>query len=342
MAARHQVLQRCSRQPATGQISREVYEIRARAGRDHSQDFLTVGSMGHASSIALGIALEKRERSVFCLDGDGAFLMHMGATVVNAFKHLPNFRHVVLNNEAHDSVGSGSEVTQFAVVYVNGVKTSLDDPTVRPEYALVDSAAARGQSPYLRACTGLDALCHAIESYWNVRSTEESRAIAREAILLVRDNLVRYVNDDEPRYADVMAKAANLAGEAINMTRTTAAHAFSYAFTQRYGLPHGHAVALTIAQIMHYNRQTVLNDATAVTDPRGGAFVCRIMDELADMLSAEPCAWFQKLFQEIGIESHCRKLGITDVESMLEQVNTQRLANNPLQIDKKAIMKLMM
>ena len=105
----------------TGQISREVYEIRARAGRDHSQDFLTVGSMGHASSIALGIALEKRERSVFCLDGDGAFLMHMGATVVNAFKHLPNFRHVVLNNEAHDSVGGqptairGASIVQLAL-----------------------------------------------------------------------------------------------------------------------------------------------------------------------------------------------------------------------------------
>lgn len=89
----------------TGHISREVYETRERLGQTHKQDFLTVGSMGHSSSIALGIALEKPERNVFCLDGDGALLMHAGAVVVNASKNLLKFKHVVFNNEAHDSVG---------------------------------------------------------------------------------------------------------------------------------------------------------------------------------------------------------------------------------------------
>lgn len=90
----------------TGHISREVYETRNRLGQSHKQDFLTVGSMGHSSSIALGIALEKRNRNVYCFDGDGAFLMHQGAIVVNASKSLNNFKHIVFNNEAHDSVGS--------------------------------------------------------------------------------------------------------------------------------------------------------------------------------------------------------------------------------------------
>lgn len=90
----------------TGQISREVYETRLRLGQTHKQDFLTVGSMGHASSIALGIALEKPRRRVFCFDGDGAVLMHQGALTVNATKELSNFKHIVFNNEAHDSVGS--------------------------------------------------------------------------------------------------------------------------------------------------------------------------------------------------------------------------------------------
>jgi phosphonopyruvate decarboxylase len=90
----------------TGHISREVYETRNRLGQSHKQDFLTVGSMGHSSSIALGIALEKPERNVYCFDGDGAFLMHQGAIVVNASKNLSNFKHIVFNNEAHDSVGS--------------------------------------------------------------------------------------------------------------------------------------------------------------------------------------------------------------------------------------------
>lgn len=90
----------------TGHISREVYETRNRLGQSHKQDFLTVGSMGHSSSIALGIALEKPNRNIYCFDGDGAFLMHQGAVVVNASKNLDNFKHIVFNNEAHDSVGA--------------------------------------------------------------------------------------------------------------------------------------------------------------------------------------------------------------------------------------------
>ncbi len=86
----------------TGMISRELYENRT----SHEKDFLTVGSMGHASSIAMGIAIAKPERKVFCFDGDGAFLMHMGAAAVIASRKLPNLKHIVFNNESHDSVGS--------------------------------------------------------------------------------------------------------------------------------------------------------------------------------------------------------------------------------------------
>lgn len=85
----------------TGMISREVYENR----KSHEKDFLTVGGMGHASSIALGIAINKPNRTVFCLDGDGAVLMHMGSLAVNASREPSNFKHVVFNNCAHDSVG---------------------------------------------------------------------------------------------------------------------------------------------------------------------------------------------------------------------------------------------
>lgn len=89
----------------TGHISREVYAVRERRKEGHKRDFLTVGAMGHASSIALGIALQKTHRRIICMDGDGAYLMHGGAIVVNASKAPKNFRHIVFNNEAHDSVG---------------------------------------------------------------------------------------------------------------------------------------------------------------------------------------------------------------------------------------------
>lgn len=89
----------------TGMISREVFEIRERKSAGHGRDFLTVGSMGHASQIALGISIAQPGRAVYCLDGDGALLMHMGAMAINAQVAQGTYVHVVLNNGAHDSVG---------------------------------------------------------------------------------------------------------------------------------------------------------------------------------------------------------------------------------------------
>lgn len=89
----------------TGMISRELFEYRTAMNQGHERDFLTVGSMGHASQIALGIALAQPERKVWCFDGDGATLMHMGSMAIIADKSPKNFFHVVFNNGAHDSVG---------------------------------------------------------------------------------------------------------------------------------------------------------------------------------------------------------------------------------------------
>jgi phosphonopyruvate decarboxylase len=89
----------------TGMASRELFELREKRRQSHARDFLCVGSMGHASQIAAAIALEKTERRVVCLDGDGAALMHMGGLALIGTMPLPNFIHIVLNNGAHDSVG---------------------------------------------------------------------------------------------------------------------------------------------------------------------------------------------------------------------------------------------
>lgn len=89
----------------TGMISRELFEYRTARGQGHERDFLTVGSMGHASQIALGIALQHPERKVYCFDGDGASIMHMGNMAIVGSKHPENYVHVIFNNGAHDSVG---------------------------------------------------------------------------------------------------------------------------------------------------------------------------------------------------------------------------------------------
>lgn len=89
----------------TGKASRELFEIREANGQSHKYDFLTVGSMGHSSSIALGIAIKKPDTKIWCIDGDGAVLMHMGAMAVIGSTSPNNFVHVVINNGAHETVG---------------------------------------------------------------------------------------------------------------------------------------------------------------------------------------------------------------------------------------------
>jgi len=89
----------------TGKISRELCEYRDKNKQNHTHDFLTIGSMGHCSHIALGIAITKPGKKVYCFDGDGSILMHMGSLAINGTQNLSNFKHILFNNGAHDSVG---------------------------------------------------------------------------------------------------------------------------------------------------------------------------------------------------------------------------------------------
>jgi len=91
---------------STGFLSREIFELRKNNGQPHSSDFLVVGSMGHSPSIALGIALEKPNRQVWNLEGDGSFIMHMGSTATIGIRQAKNFKQIVINNGVHDSVGA--------------------------------------------------------------------------------------------------------------------------------------------------------------------------------------------------------------------------------------------
>lgn len=498
----------------TGHISREVYETRERLMQSHKQDFLTVGSMGHSSSIALGIALQKPDRNIYCFDGDGAFLMHEGAIGVNASKRLSNFKHIVFNNEAHDSVGSqptiagqinisqialnsgykkvysvstkedlinilpefisnrctslleikvkcgaradlgrpkekpkenkkifmenlnqiefqyrgaienlskilqleksknvlvftgkksyeniksivekqlcncnytyfndfstnpkeedlekaieqlgqnfdiiiavgggsvidfakaykyylksdlkliaipmtcgtGSEATQFAVLYKKGEKISLDDKSILPDYAIIDSQFVENNPKYLKACTAMDAYCQAIESYWAKKATPLSREYAKQAIILCRDNIVNYINSNDVETANKMMQASNLSGKAINISRTTAAHALSYKITSEYGIPHGHAVALSIAKLFKRNIES-------------GSF-----EELKVLISNDPIEYFNNLFNKIELIVDFGELKINDINLIADNVNIERLSNNPIKLSKTDIIELL-
>lgn len=113
----------------TGKTSREIFEIREKRSQSHQQDFLTVGSMGHCSSIALGIAIAKLDRKVVCIDGDGALIMHMGSLSTVGKLKPANFYHILINNQVHESVGGQSTSAKFidipALVKSNGYQNVL-------------------------------------------------------------------------------------------------------------------------------------------------------------------------------------------------------------------------
>jgi phosphonopyruvate decarboxylase len=130
----------------TGKTSRELFECREALGHPHHSDFLTVGSMGHSSQIALGIALSKPGRKVICLDGDGALLMHMGGLAITGSMAPDNYIHIVINNFAHESVGGqptvGSQIDLVSIAKANGYASAS---SVSSANELSDALAAIGK-----------------------------------------------------------------------------------------------------------------------------------------------------------------------------------------------------
>lgn len=110
----------------TGMASRELFELREKYKENHNRDFLTVGSMGHASQIAMGIAVSNNDKDVYCIDGDGALLMHLGSIAIIGNQEPKNFKHILINNGAHDSVGGqetvGLKIDTLAIAKACGYK----------------------------------------------------------------------------------------------------------------------------------------------------------------------------------------------------------------------------
>lgn len=140
----------------TGMISRELFEARTAWNQGHERDFLTVGSMGHASQIALGIALQKPKRKVYCFDGDGASLMHMGNMAITASMNCKNYVHVVFNNGAHDSVGGqptvGLKIDLCGVAKAVGYKATYTVDTLEQLATILEEMKNTEGPVFLQVC----------------------------------------------------------------------------------------------------------------------------------------------------------------------------------------------
>ncbi len=137
----------------TGKASRELFEAREANGQSHKYDFLTVGSMGHSSSIALGIAINKPDTKIWCVDGDGAVLMHMGAMAVLGTNKPKNMVHVVINNGAHETVGGmptvAANIDLVAIAKACGYPNAICVDTFESLDAELEAAKARNELSFI-------------------------------------------------------------------------------------------------------------------------------------------------------------------------------------------------
>ncbi len=233
------------------------------------------------------------------------------------------------------TAGSGSEATQFAIFYVGEKKQSLGHPSVRPEIAVADPEMSYSLPPAQTAATGFDALSQAVESYWSSFSTPESRELAKVAIGYVVPNIYTATRKPDPASRYNMMQAAYLSGKAINITKTTLPHALAYHLTKRYGLPHGHAVAITVPFFFLLNVDPYLR----VITPHGVEAHQTFMNELYVFLGQsypeDAFGFWRSLMRACGLKFRLADIGLDTREKMEEltaSVNPTRLKNHPVEI----------
>jgi alcohol dehydrogenase class IV len=228
------------------------------------------------------------------------------AKLINALQYAKDPEAMILGDEKirkkglpHIAIpttsGAGSQSTHFAVVYINKVKYSLAHETILPDVSIIDPDLTMELPKRITAVTGMDALTQAIESYWCINSTDESKEYAKEAIELVMTNLEKAVNEPDIESRTAMSKAANLAGKAINISKTTASHSISYPLTSYFGVAHGHACALTIGQMLIYNS----NVGEDSLDKRGPEYVRKTILDISHLLGGKDTSWCCKRISRI-------------------------------------------
>jgi len=230
------------------------------------------------------------------------------------------------------TAGTGSESTRHIVVYKDGKKESLGNVDNIPNIVIFEPRVLETLPLFQKKCTMLDALCQSIESYWNINATNESRAFAKQAIQLIIDYMDSYINDNDLEAAKMIMKAANLSGQAINITQTTAPHAMSYKITSMYKIPHGGAVAICLPQVW----KAMLNLANAQQ--------LTMFNDIAQIIgkenSTEAIQWFVDMLAKYDMPYPKANDRNNEINILVESINLVRLKNNPIQFDSNQIRQM--
>ena len=231
------------------------------------------------------------------------------------------------------TAGTGSESTHNAVMYYKGAKQTVTNDGILPDYAILEPRVLRTLPLYQKKCTMMDALCQGIESWWSVNSNVESYEYSRRAVELIMANWKKYIFENDADAAAQIMLAANYSGRAINITQTTAAHAFSYKITSLYKLPHGHAVAVGLPVIWEY----MLGNMNNCIDSRGEEYLSDVFNSISESMGCktpwEAIGVFRKMMSEMELSNPIASNREEELEELSTSVNPVRLKNNPIGID---------
>ena len=243
------------------------------------------------------------------------------------------------------TAGTGSESTQFATYYDGKTKKSQDDVSLLPEYVILSEVFTETLPRVVRAETGADAFCQAVESFWNINSTEISRQYAREAMLDLWQNLPEVVRTNNIDARKKVLIASRKAGMAINITRTTAAHSVSYPITSYFNVNHGQAVSVTLPYFFEFNLGI---DSVSCADMRGHRFVNGVLYEIAEILGCDSVDDVKddmlSFFAGIGLKVKLSNLipSVSDIDTIVKNGFTpSRVKNNPRVISENDLIEIL-
>jgi alcohol dehydrogenase class IV len=235
------------------------------------------------------------------------------------------------------TAGTGSEATHFAVIYYKGEKKSVAHESSIPDAVLFEPSFLKTLPLYQKKATMLDALSHSIESMWSVNSNEESIKYSKEAIELIMKNMDKYLENDETTFVNILT-AANLAGKAINITKTTAGHAMCYKLTSLYGISHGHAAMLVNSELYPY----MIENVSKCIDQRGAEHLKTILSCISQITLNNSLEESKDYFRNIvsSLDLYDVNVNENDINELVRSVNVERLSNHPIKLEKNDIREI--
>jgi alcohol dehydrogenase class IV len=282
--------------------------------------------------------------------GGGAVIDY--AKIANVVNIMPDLKNLIINYNfpfkkkftklavIPTTAGSGAEVTSNAVIYVDGIKHSFESELLLPDNFFLIPEFLISAPSKIKASAGFDAIAQALESLISKKSNDISVEYASKSLRVSVNSFISFTNNPNLKNATEMSIAANLAGKAISISKTTAPHAASYPFTSLFNISHGHAVSLFFEKFFKFNHENLEKSETSFN-------LKKRFDAIFNLFNVTNIKSFNMkislLKKQAKLEDNLSKLDIdikNSSEKIIKGINLLRLGNNPVKIDGKDIYKI--